>query len=155
MHLSAEARSLPQSGKSSRREKTRELLYPGRGPARNTLPSAYEAGMPDQRYEYAVFINCPFDEAYRPLFEAVVFAVHDCGYVARSSLEVTAASQVRIEKIPAIIEACKLGIHDISRTEIDPQTQLLRFNMPLELGLCLGAERFGAGKHKTKTLSHL
>lgn len=107
--------------------------------------------MPDPRLEYGVFLNCPFDELYRPIFEAVVFAVHDCGYVARCSLEVTDASQVRIEKIAAIINACKFGIHDISRTELDPATRLPRFNMPLELGLFLGAKRFGAPRHRSKT----
>jgi hypothetical protein len=107
--------------------------------------------MSDSRLEYGVFINCPFDEPYRPIFEAVVFAVHDCGYVARCSLEVTDASQVRIDKISAIIAACRFGIHDISRTELDTETQLPRFNMPLELGLFLGAKRFGAPKHRLKT----
>jgi hypothetical protein len=107
--------------------------------------------MPDPRLEYGVFVNCPFDELYRPIFEAVVFAVHDCGYVARCSLEVTDASQVRIEKIAAIIDACKFGIHDISRTELDPVTLLPRFNMPLELGLFLGAKRFGSSRHRSKT----
>jgi hypothetical protein len=107
--------------------------------------------MPDPRLEYGVFVNCPFDEPYKPIFEAVAFAVHDCGYVARCSLEVTDASQVRIEKIAAIIAACKFGIHDISRTELDPATQLPRFNMPLELGLFLGAKRFGSQRHRSKT----
>jgi hypothetical protein len=106
--------------------------------------------MPDPRSEFGVFVNCPFDDLYRPIFEAVVFAVHDCGYVARCSLEVTDASQVRIEKIAAIIAACRLGIHDISRTEIDPETHLPRFNMPLELGLFLGAKRFGSRQHRNK-----
>jgi len=50
-------------------------------------------------YDYNVFINCPFDDAYRPIFEALVFAVHDCGYIARCSLEVDDASEVRIDKI--------------------------------------------------------
>jgi len=107
--------------------------------------------MPDPRLEYGVFINCPFDEPYRPIFEAIVFAVHDCGYVARCSLEVTDASQVRIDKISAIIAACRFGIHDISRTELDTETRLPRFNMPLELGLFLGAKRFGSRKHRLKT----
>ena len=107
--------------------------------------------MPDSPFEYGVFINCPFDDAYRPLFEAIVFAVHDCGYIARCSLEVADASQVRIEKISGIIASCKFGIHDISRTELDPATQLPRFNMPLELGMFLGAKRFGSAKHKSKT----
>jgi len=73
--------------------------------------------MPDRFLEYGVFVNCPFDESYRSIFEAIVFAIHDCGYVARCSLEVSDASQVRIEKIAADIAACKFGIHDISRTE--------------------------------------
>jgi hypothetical protein len=106
--------------------------------------------MPDLQYEHGVFVNCPFDDEYRPLFEAVVFTLHDCGYVAHSALEVTDASQVRIEKIGTLIAGCKLGLHDISRTELDAITGLPRFNMPLELGLFLGAKRFGAGKQKQK-----
>jgi hypothetical protein len=38
----------------------------------------------DRSYENSVFINCPFDRAYRPLFEAVVFAAYDCGFYSRS-----------------------------------------------------------------------
>ena len=106
--------------------------------------------MADWDYEHAVFVNCPFDAAYEPLFRAIVFTLHDCGFIAHSSLEVTDTSQVRIEKIGAIIAACKYGLHDISRTEIEPETGLPRFNMPLELGLFLGAKRFGTGKQKTK-----
>ena len=107
--------------------------------------------MPDPPPEYAVFVNCPFDESYRPIFEAIVFAVHDCGYVARCSLEVSDASQVRIEKIATIIAACKFGIHDVSRTDLDGTTNLPRFNMPLELGLFPGAKRFGSLKQRSKT----
>src|SRR3990170_5195013 len=39
-------------------------------------------------YEDSVFINCPFDSEYRAIFYALVFAVYDCGYVARCALEV-------------------------------------------------------------------
>lgn len=106
--------------------------------------------MPDLQYEHGVFVNCPFDDAHRPLFEAVVFTLHDCGYVAHSALEVTDASQVRIEKISVLIAGCKFGLRDISRTEPDAGTGLPRFNMPLELGLFLGAKRFGIGKQKQK-----
>lgn len=28
------------------------------------------------QYENSVFVNCPLDEAYRELFEALVFAIH-------------------------------------------------------------------------------
>ena len=101
-------------------------------------------------YEYSVFLNCPFDDAYRHLFESIVFAVHDCGYIARCALEVDDASQVRIEKITNIIAACRFGIHDISRTEPDAATGLPRFNMPLELGMFLGAKRYGRAEQKQK-----
>lgn len=101
-------------------------------------------------YDSNVFINCPFDSAYRPLFEAVVFAVYDCGFYPRCALEVDDSSQVRIEKITAIIKQCRLAIHDVSRTQIDRGTRLPRFNMPLELGLFLGAKAFGPGEQKRK-----
>jgi hypothetical protein len=98
----------------------------------------------------AVFINCPFDSQYTPLFEALVFAVSDCGFRARCALEVDDASQVRIEKIYKIIAACKYGIHDISRTAPSPLTGLPRFNMPLELGMFLAAKRFGSRIQREK-----
>jgi hypothetical protein len=85
-----------------------------------------------------------------PLFDAIVFTVFDCGYVARSALEFDDSSQVRIEKIGKIISESKYGIHDISRTELDSETGLPRFNMPLELGLFLGAKRFGTASDKDK-----
>lgn len=43
--------------------------------------------MRSTHYNDNVFINCPFDSAYKPLFDAIVFAVHDCGFVARCALE--------------------------------------------------------------------
>jgi hypothetical protein len=107
--------------------------------------------MPAPDYDRSVFVNCPLDEDYRHLFEAIVFAVQDCGYVARCALEVDDASEVRIDKITKIIGDCRLGIHDISRTEVDSATSLPRFNMPFELGLFLGAKRFGRAEQKLKT----
>jgi hypothetical protein len=102
-------------------------------------------------YDNQVFINCPFDDAYRPLFQAIVFAIHSCGMVARSALEADNGAEVRIEKIIRIISECRHSIHDISRTELDAGSGLPRMNMPFELGLFLGAARFGDARHKTKT----
>lgn len=82
--------------------------------------------------------------------EAIIFAVHDCGYIARSALEAEDSAEVRIDKIAKIIKDCKYGIHDISRTEVSDETCLPRFNMPLELGLFLGARRFGSKADKQK-----
>lgn len=106
--------------------------------------------MPLSRYQQNVFINCPFDWRFRHLLEAIVFTVHDCGFVARSALEADDGSQVRITKIYGIISECGFGIHDLSRTELDPTNSLPRFNMPLELGIFLGAKRFGDHDQRKK-----
>ena len=101
-------------------------------------------------YNDNVFLNCPFDSAYNTLFDALVFAIYDCGFIARCALEEEDASQVRIEKIYDIIADCRYGIHDISRTELDERLDLPRFNMPLELGVFLGAKKFGTEEQKRK-----
>ena len=94
-------------------------------------------------YESNVFINCPFDDAYLPLFHAVVFAVHDAGFRARCALELSNVVENRLAKILRIIEECRYGVHDLSRTELSAGNSLPRFNMPLELGLFLGYQKAG------------
>src|SRR5579862_7835388 len=106
--------------------------------------------MARSEYGKRVFINCPFDAEYKPLFEAIVFAVFDCGYTPKCALEIDDASEVRIDKVFNIIADCKYGIHDISRTQATPSSGLPRFNMPLELGMFLAAKRFGVGKQRQK-----
>lgn len=101
-------------------------------------------------YDDSVFINCPFDAEYQEIFRALVFTVHDCGFLARCALEVDDSGEARIAKINRIIRECRHGIHDISRTELDKANNLPRFNMPLELGLYLGAREFGTGRQKQK-----
>lgn len=100
-----------------------------------------------------VFINCPFDDQYQPLFEAVVFCVAACGFLPRCTLEQTDAADVRIDNIYSLIGQCNHSIHDISRTEVaDQPYQLPRFNMPLELGIFLGAKRFGTRSSQKRCL---
>lgn len=101
-------------------------------------------------YTNNVFINCPFDEQYNDIFEAIVFTIVDCGFIPRCALEAHDSDDIRIEKIMRIIDECKYGIHDISRTDIDSNTQLPRFNMPLELGIFMGCKKFGTGKSRDK-----
>jgi len=103
-------------------------------------------------YEDNVFINCPFDPQYKSIFNAVVFAIHDAGFVARCSLEVIDSGQTRLRKIISIIAECKYGIHDISRTQASRKSNLPRFNMPFECGLFWGSLEYGGGKHKSKRL---
>ena len=99
-----------------------------------------------------VFINCPFDSRYRRLFRAVVFTIFECGFIPRCALEVSNSAQSRLHKILDLIEACQHGIHDISRTQINATTHLPRFNMPFELGLFLGAHRFGGDSQRKQCL---
>jgi hypothetical protein len=101
-------------------------------------------------YSRSVFLNVPFDRDYRPMFHAIVFAVFDCGFVARCAWESADGSQVRLEKIYELIGDCRYGVHDISRTDLDAKTGLPRFNMPLELGVFLGAKRYGKGHQREK-----
>lgn len=103
------------------------------------------------RRSEGVFINVPFDRRYKKLLDALVFAVHDCGFVARGAREAEDGSQVRVEKLYEIIRECDYGIHDLSRITLDSVNRLPRFNMPLELGIFLGAKRFGGKAHARKS----
>src|SRR5262245_60589749 len=100
--------------------------------------------------EKDVFLNCPFDSGYRPVRNGLIFAVHDCEFLVRSALEVEDSGEVRVQKILRIIGESPFAIHDISRVESDPKTKLPRFNMPLELGLFLGAKAFGDATNQRK-----
>lgn len=90
-----------------------------------------------------VLINGPFSPDYHPHFQALVFAVIRSGFTPRCARERDDAGEVRSDKICRIIAKSRYGIHDISETEPDPGSGLPRFNMPLELGLYLGARRWG------------
>ena len=77
-----------------------------------------------------VFINCPFDQQYSATFDGLIFVIHACGFSPRSARELDDGGQARI----------------------DAQNGLPRFNMPLELGIFLGAKRYGGGDHRAKRL---
>jgi hypothetical protein len=106
--------------------------------------------MPTSTSDRDVFINCPFDPRYKSIFWAIVFTTLRSGFRPRCALETDDSSENRLAKIQAIIEECRFGIHDISRTEVDGDPPLPRFNMPLELGLFLGAKRYGNQGQKAK-----
>lgn len=97
-----------------------------------------------------VFVNCPFDDDYAALFRALIFAIRACRFLPRSARELDDSGQTRIEKLYGIIAECRYGVHDLSRTELDPVNHLPRFNMPLELGLFLGARQFGDAEQRRK-----
>ena len=88
-------------------------------------------------YNSSVFINCPFDPEYQPLFRALVFTIAACNLWPRCALEVDDSGETRAEKLIRLIRESRYGIHDISRTEVNAN-QLPRFNMPYEFGLFVG-----------------
>jgi hypothetical protein len=63
----------------------------------------------------SVFINCPFDANYAPLFDAIVFASACCGFIPRSALESGSVAEPRMERITRALFSSKYSIHDLSR----------------------------------------
>jgi hypothetical protein len=86
------------------------------------------------------------------LRNAIVFVVYDCGLRPRCTLESANGNEYRFEKIKELIRESKFGIHDISRTKLDTTNHLPRFNMPLELGLFIGAMSYGSPRVRDKSL---
>jgi len=89
----------------------------------------------------SVFINCPFDADYAPLFDAIVFATVCCGFIPRSALESGTVSEPRLSRILRALFSSKYSIHDLSRCTGEGSDNMARFNMPLELGMAM-ARRF-------------
>jgi hypothetical protein len=103
-----------------------------------------------ETFGQTIFINCPYDDDYRPLLEALLFTVLDCGLTPRLAADQGDSGQLRLEKIRDLIRASRYSIHDISRLEPLRQGILPRFNMPFELGLDLGCRFYGAAPLATK-----
>jgi hypothetical protein len=79
----------------------------------------------------------------------MVFTTIACGYSPRCALDATDGAEVRLTKIAKLIAECDWAIHDISRVQVR-RGDLPRFNMPMELGLHLGAKLFGDARQKGK-----
>jgi hypothetical protein len=101
-------------------------------------------------YNDYIFINCPFDDNYTPLLQAIIFTVYRCGFMPVNALIEEDSSSNRLDKIVNWIKNCRYAIHDISRTELNESSGLPRFNMPFELGIFFGAKRFGDKKQRSK-----
>jgi hypothetical protein len=97
----------------------------------------------------SVFINCPFDPDFKPILRAMVFTIIMSGYHPRCALDSTDGAEVRMGKIAKILGECDWGIHDLSRVEV-AAGGVPRFNMPMELGVHLGARLLGEARHRRK-----
>lgn len=101
-------------------------------------------------YDESVFINCAFTPDYAGLLRAYVFAVMYCGLRPRCAREGDDGGEMRLDKILRIVRGCRWSIHDLSLTGVDAASGLARFNMPFELGLFVGAQRFGPPDQRDK-----
>ncbi len=93
--------------------------------------------MPNPPRDISVFINCPFDAEYEPLFDALIFTTLCCGFFPRTSIESGTAAVARMDRIHAVILDSKYSVHDLSRCQGEGEFNLARFNMPLELGMAM------------------
>lgn len=94
--------------------------------------------------ETSVFINCPFDSEYRPIFDAIVFSSLCCGFLPRCALETGSVSKPRMDRICNALIESKYSVHDLSRCRGEGDLNLARFNMPLELGIAMSQSRQSA-----------
>ncbi len=103
--------------------------------------------------ETAVFINCPYDAAFGPLFDAIFFTCVCCGCLPRSAIDSGSSGTARIERIMATLRACRYSIHDLSRFQGEGEGNLARFNMPLELGMAMMLAELAPGAHEWMPLA--
>ncbi len=103
-------------------------------------------------FDNAVFINCPFDEDYRPILEAILFCLVDCELTPRLASERLDSGEVRLEKIVELIRASRYSIHDLSRVQAAEAGQFARLNMPFELGVDYGLAQSGVKRFERKRL---
>jgi hypothetical protein len=103
-------------------------------------------------FEQSVFINCPFDEEFAPLLQAIAFCLTDMGFFPRLAPENADNAANRLDRIVELIRSSKFGIHDLSRCKSTSVGEYARLNMPFELGLDHACARFGDGQMAGKTI---
>ena len=85
----------------------------------------------------SIFINCPYDEAYSSLFDALVLTTVCCGFVPRSAREVRTLTEPRIFRILSAVFESRYSVHDLSRSKGEGEEGYARLNMPFELGIAI------------------
>lgn len=103
--------------------------------------------MPDGKFENCVFINCPFDEEYEPILQAMLFCIVDLGLVPRLAKERNDSGEIRLHKIADLIRDSRYSIHDLSRSQARQKGEYFRLNMPFEYGVDWACRRwYGEGR---------
>lgn len=84
-----------------------------------------------------VFVNCPFDDKFRPVRDAIILACVSCGFYPTSAIAKGSGGSLRISRIIDELSSSRFSIHDLSRSYGEGDYNLARFNMPLELGMAI------------------
>lgn len=103
-------------------------------------------------YQESVFLNCPFDDAFAPLLQAIAFCITDLGFHPRLAPENANNASNRLDRIIELVRNSKFGIHDLSRCKATTIGEYSRLNMPFELGIDHGCARFGGGQLSEKSI---
>ncbi|NLD67200.1 MAG: hypothetical protein GX644_00130 [Limnobacter sp.] len=61
-------------------------------------------------FERSVFVNCPFDEEFAPLLQAIAFCVVDLGFYPRLAPENANNAANRLDRIIELIRGSKYVI---------------------------------------------
>lgn len=101
-------------------------------------------------FERSVFINCPFDDQFRPVLNAILFCVTRAGFAPRLATERADNADNRLEPICTLMRGSRFSIHDMSRCEALRKGEIARLNMPFELGVDNGYRSSGNASFATK-----
>ena len=101
-------------------------------------------------FDTNVFVNCTYDDYFRPLLRPLLFTVLRAGLNPRLAAERLNSGETRFSKIVELVRESKYAIHDLSRIKAKRAGKYFRFNMPFELGLDVGCSCFGTGEQLSK-----
>ena len=103
-------------------------------------------------FDRSVFINCPFDDEFAPILQAVAFCVVYLGFYPRLAPENADNAAARLDRIIDLVRGSKYGIHDLSRCKSSDAGEYARMNMPFELGIDHASRLFGEGDLPEKAI---
>ena len=103
-------------------------------------------------FETSVFVNCPFDDDYAPILQAMLFCIVHLGFTPRIATETTDSGATRLAKIGDLIFQCRYSVHDLSRCQAVREGEMFRLNMPFELGIDWGCRRYAADERAQKRI---
>lgn len=103
-------------------------------------------------FERSVFVNCPFDDDFAPILQAIAFCITDLGFYPRLAPENADNAANRLDRILELVRGSKYGIHDLSRCKSTAADEYARMNMPFELGIDHGCWKFGEGQLTGKAI---